>query len=161
MQVLGDAYPGTVPFDLLRKQARELIGGGDSTDPTVVAEDTQTSLADDFRRRFGRCHPTGDFRRPEVHENQFGAYGRRQVGSVRSECERCWRTAEIDRPQSPAGRDFEESAGAVYVPTCNQPVLWGEVKGYHVRRILEDLGHFPGEPPNAQPALALERHLGR
>jgi methyltransferase-like protein/cyclopropane fatty-acyl-phospholipid synthase-like methyltransferase len=42
MKVLGDAYPGTVPFDVLRKQARELIGGGDPTDAKVVAEDTQT-----------------------------------------------------------------------------------------------------------------------
>jgi methyltransferase-like protein/cyclopropane fatty-acyl-phospholipid synthase-like methyltransferase len=41
MQVLGEAYPGTVPFDLLRKQAREMIGGGDPADPKLVAEDTQ------------------------------------------------------------------------------------------------------------------------
>ena len=40
MQLLGEAYPGTVPFDLLRKQARESIGGGDPADPKVVAEDT-------------------------------------------------------------------------------------------------------------------------
>jgi methyltransferase-like protein/cyclopropane fatty-acyl-phospholipid synthase-like methyltransferase len=41
MKVLGDASPGTVPFDLLRKQARELVGGGDPTDPKLIAEDTQ------------------------------------------------------------------------------------------------------------------------
>ncbi len=29
-----------MPFDLLRKQAREAIGGGDPADPKVVAEDT-------------------------------------------------------------------------------------------------------------------------
>jgi methyltransferase-like protein/cyclopropane fatty-acyl-phospholipid synthase-like methyltransferase len=41
MHVLQQAYPATVPFDLLRKQARELIGGADPTDPKTVAEDTQ------------------------------------------------------------------------------------------------------------------------
>ncbi|HET6574632.1 MAG TPA: class I SAM-dependent methyltransferase [Fimbriiglobus sp.] len=42
MKVLGEVYSGTVPFDLLRKQARELIGGGDPALPKVIAEDTQT-----------------------------------------------------------------------------------------------------------------------
>lgn len=42
MTVLGNAYPGTVPFDVLRKQARELVGGADPTDAKVIAEDTQT-----------------------------------------------------------------------------------------------------------------------
>jgi cyclopropane fatty-acyl-phospholipid synthase-like methyltransferase len=41
MKVMQNAYPGTVPFDLLRKQAREMVGGGDSTNPQVIAEDTQ------------------------------------------------------------------------------------------------------------------------
>jgi methyltransferase-like protein/cyclopropane fatty-acyl-phospholipid synthase-like methyltransferase len=41
MKVLADATPGTVPFDLLRKQARELVGGGNPTDPKLIAEDTQ------------------------------------------------------------------------------------------------------------------------
>lgn len=41
MKVLQAAFPGTVPFDLLRKQAREAIGGGDPTDPKLIAEDTQ------------------------------------------------------------------------------------------------------------------------
>jgi methyltransferase-like protein/SAM-dependent methyltransferase len=40
MQVLGAAYPATVPFDILRKQARELLGG-DATAPAIVQEDTQ------------------------------------------------------------------------------------------------------------------------
>ncbi len=38
MQVLGEAFPGTVPFDVLRKTARERIGG-DANDPKTVAED--------------------------------------------------------------------------------------------------------------------------
>lgn len=41
MEVLAKAYPATVPFDLVRKQARELLGGGDPTLPAVIAEDTQ------------------------------------------------------------------------------------------------------------------------
>ncbi|MGL6097890.1 MAG: methyltransferase regulatory domain-containing protein [Fimbriiglobus sp.] len=41
MQVLKAAFPGTVPFDSLRKQARELAGGNPA-DPKVIAEDTQT-----------------------------------------------------------------------------------------------------------------------
>ena len=41
MKVLGEAYPGTVPFDVLRKSSREMIGG-DGTDPKIIAEDTQT-----------------------------------------------------------------------------------------------------------------------
>ena len=40
MQVLGNNYPATIPFDVLRKQARELMGG-DSADAKLVAEDTQ------------------------------------------------------------------------------------------------------------------------
>jgi methyltransferase-like protein/cyclopropane fatty-acyl-phospholipid synthase-like methyltransferase len=40
MQVLAGNYPATLPFDQLRKQARELIGG-DSADPKLIAEDTQ------------------------------------------------------------------------------------------------------------------------
>ncbi|WP_246173552.1 methyltransferase regulatory domain-containing protein [Limnoglobus roseus] len=39
MQVLNEAFPGTVPFDVLRKTAREKIGG-DANDPKLVAEDT-------------------------------------------------------------------------------------------------------------------------
>ncbi len=42
MQVLGTHYPATVPFDHLRKQARELLGGADATDPKVIADDTST-----------------------------------------------------------------------------------------------------------------------
>lgn len=41
MKVLQGAFPGTVPFDLLRKQAREAIGGGDPADPRLIADDTQ------------------------------------------------------------------------------------------------------------------------
>ncbi|OWK43557.1 methyltransferase regulatory domain-containing protein [Fimbriiglobus ruber] len=41
MQVLGQIQPGTMPFDVVRKQSRELIGGADSTDPKTIAEDTQ------------------------------------------------------------------------------------------------------------------------
>ena len=41
MYVLQQAFPGTVPFDVLRKQAREVIGGADPADPKTVAEDTQ------------------------------------------------------------------------------------------------------------------------
>lgn len=41
MQVLKAAYPGTVPFDSLRKQARELIGG-DTTDQPLALEDSRT-----------------------------------------------------------------------------------------------------------------------
>ena len=40
MQVLGNNYPATIPFDVLRKQARELMGG-DSADAKLIAEDTQ------------------------------------------------------------------------------------------------------------------------
>jgi len=39
MQVLGGEYPGTVPFDVLRKKSRELIGG-ETNDPKQVVEDT-------------------------------------------------------------------------------------------------------------------------
>lgn len=39
MQVLGESFPGTVPFDVLRKSSRERIGG-DPNDPKTVAEDT-------------------------------------------------------------------------------------------------------------------------
>lgn len=41
MQALGNVYPGTLPFDALRKQARELLGG-DTGDPRQTAEDTVT-----------------------------------------------------------------------------------------------------------------------
>ena len=41
MKVMNEAYPGTVPFDVLRKSSREMIGG-DGTDPKIIAEDTQT-----------------------------------------------------------------------------------------------------------------------
>lgn len=40
MQVLGENYPATIPFDVLRKQSRERIGG-ETSDPKQVAEDTQ------------------------------------------------------------------------------------------------------------------------
>jgi methyltransferase-like protein/cyclopropane fatty-acyl-phospholipid synthase-like methyltransferase len=40
MKVLQEAFPGTVPFDVLRKAARERIGGADANDPKVAAEDT-------------------------------------------------------------------------------------------------------------------------
>jgi len=39
MKVLADAYPGTVPFDLLRMKARELVG--DTGNPRQQAEDAQ------------------------------------------------------------------------------------------------------------------------
>jgi methyltransferase-like protein len=40
MQVLGENHPATVPFDLLRKQSRERIGG-ETADPKQVVEDNQ------------------------------------------------------------------------------------------------------------------------
>lgn len=40
MKVLQEAYPATVPFDVLRKQSRELIGGV-TEDPKQMQEDTQ------------------------------------------------------------------------------------------------------------------------
>ena len=40
MQVLGENYPATIPFDLLRQQSRERVGGM-TNDPKQVAEDTQ------------------------------------------------------------------------------------------------------------------------
>jgi methyltransferase-like protein/SAM-dependent methyltransferase len=39
MQVLNTAFPATVPFDILRKEARALVGGSQD-DPKQVAEDT-------------------------------------------------------------------------------------------------------------------------
>ena len=42
MQIMGKAWPGTVPFDDLRREARELIGGASSTEPAAVAEDTRS-----------------------------------------------------------------------------------------------------------------------
>ena len=39
MAVLQEAYPATVPFDALRRQARERLGGGDPADPRRAAED--------------------------------------------------------------------------------------------------------------------------
>jgi methyltransferase-like protein/cyclopropane fatty-acyl-phospholipid synthase-like methyltransferase len=39
MKVLQEAFPATVPFDILRKSARERIGGN-ASDPRTVAEDT-------------------------------------------------------------------------------------------------------------------------
>ena len=41
MKVLADHYPQTVPFDVLRKRARELVGG-DAADARQAAEDTKT-----------------------------------------------------------------------------------------------------------------------
>ena len=41
MQILRQQYPGTVQYDALRRQARDLIGGI-PTDPKVTADDTQT-----------------------------------------------------------------------------------------------------------------------
>ena len=40
MHLLQQAFPGSIPFDSLRKQAREALGG-DPSDAKVVAEDTQ------------------------------------------------------------------------------------------------------------------------
>ncbi len=40
MQVLGEHYPATIPFDVLRQQSRERVGGM-TNDPKQVAEDTQ------------------------------------------------------------------------------------------------------------------------
>jgi hypothetical protein len=40
IQVLNEAFPCTVPFDQLRKLAREKIGGADPADPKTIAEDT-------------------------------------------------------------------------------------------------------------------------
>lgn len=40
MKVLQQAFPQTVPFDILRKSARELIGGADANDARVAQEDT-------------------------------------------------------------------------------------------------------------------------
>jgi len=39
MSILATAFPGTVPFDILRKQSREMIGG-EVADPKVIADDT-------------------------------------------------------------------------------------------------------------------------
>ena len=41
MHLLQTAYPASIPFDLLRKQARELVGGDDQNSPRVTAEDSQ------------------------------------------------------------------------------------------------------------------------
>ena len=41
MQVLGNNYPATLPFDVLRRQARELLGG-DTGGPEQAADDTVT-----------------------------------------------------------------------------------------------------------------------
>jgi methyltransferase-like protein/cyclopropane fatty-acyl-phospholipid synthase-like methyltransferase len=40
IQALNEAFPCTVPFDQLRKTAREKIGGADPADPKTIAEDT-------------------------------------------------------------------------------------------------------------------------
>lgn len=40
MRILQQAYPATVPFDELRKQARAALGS-EATDPKAIAEDTQ------------------------------------------------------------------------------------------------------------------------
>jgi len=40
MSILAQAFPGTVPFDILRKQAREMVGG-DGADPKLIVDDTQ------------------------------------------------------------------------------------------------------------------------
>lgn len=42
MRILQENWPGTIPFDILRRTARERIGGADPADPRVVAEDTST-----------------------------------------------------------------------------------------------------------------------
>jgi methyltransferase-like protein len=39
MAVLQDAFPGTLPFDALRRQARERLGGVDTSNPRQAAED--------------------------------------------------------------------------------------------------------------------------
>jgi len=41
MHLLHTAYPASIPFDALRNQARERLGGGDPNNPKAVAEDTQ------------------------------------------------------------------------------------------------------------------------
>ena len=41
MHLLQTAYPASIPFDALRKQARENIGGGDPSNARAVAEDSQ------------------------------------------------------------------------------------------------------------------------
>ena len=41
MHLLQTAYPASIPFDTLRLQARENLGGADPTDPRTIAEDTQ------------------------------------------------------------------------------------------------------------------------
>jgi methyltransferase-like protein/SAM-dependent methyltransferase len=40
MTVMQEAFPATVPFDVLRRQAREKLGGGDLSNPRQAAEDT-------------------------------------------------------------------------------------------------------------------------
>jgi methyltransferase-like protein len=40
MKLLQDAYPATIPFDLLRRQSRELLGG-DPNDPRSSTEDSK------------------------------------------------------------------------------------------------------------------------
>jgi|SRR5579883_1015238 len=42
MRILLEAWPATVPFDVLRQQARERLGGPDPNDPRVVADDIST-----------------------------------------------------------------------------------------------------------------------
>lgn len=39
MAVLQEAFPGTLPFDALRRQARERLGGVDTSNPRQAAED--------------------------------------------------------------------------------------------------------------------------
>ncbi len=41
MHLLQQAYPGTIPFDTLRTQAREILSGPNPVDSKTIAEDTQ------------------------------------------------------------------------------------------------------------------------
>lgn len=42
MKVLTRHWPGTVPFDELRREARVLLGSGDPANPVLAAEDTES-----------------------------------------------------------------------------------------------------------------------
>jgi methyltransferase-like protein len=41
MQVFASRWPGTIPFDELRREARAVLGGGDPDDPTLAAADAK------------------------------------------------------------------------------------------------------------------------
>jgi methyltransferase-like protein/2-polyprenyl-3-methyl-5-hydroxy-6-metoxy-1,4-benzoquinol methylase len=41
MTILQEVFPGTIPFDSLRRQARERLGGGDPNNAKLANEDTQ------------------------------------------------------------------------------------------------------------------------